>query len=812
MTGVFLSYRGVGGSYAPMFAHWVLKQRFGDGLVFEAWAENQPGTHFPSSIDHRLERSGLLVVFIDPAWLENMDLLRDPKDWVRKEILYFVQRDRRILPVLLDGAAMPHGGELPAELVPLTKWIGLQMSPRNVSKAMADLVARIEDEAPDLVLAALTEPTPGPSGPAALLRAERGVFPFRGRPELADLADWARNPNGAPVRIVVGPSGAGKTRLALRLCSELNGAAHPSVLVSKSAAPETLDRLSSASKPFLIIVDDAETRPGTVAAAVRAVVSTATPAKVLLLARTQAEWLDRLRDDPDDRVAMALEQLVTSALVPQVPQHGDFAVAYAELRDRLGLTGTTAPPSSLPATLLELQAVALAALLPDAAAQGNPWARIAALERDRWIRAAAAFGLSRLRPPNITEIVAAVTLFGAATDSAAIDLLGGLRAFSGTPSAEIDSGLALVRTMLPGPRPLNPLEPQPVADEFVAQLLRSTYHLGNAVAVVTDEQAWNALVVLGRCLFSHPDIAEAVGTLLGSDPARLLALAMTALSAVPEPNALVARMTATLPLVPPAGLERLTAALPQRSTTLADFAVDLTERALEVRRASGPDDEETGRLSRLLAIRLTAKGGPAQDAVTAAQDAVRWLDTSSIADRAESYAVLAVALDLEPECAPEAREAGAEAIRMYRDASVEERTQAGLAAALINQARRLPRDRDLAVAAYEILRPLHEARPQRYRSRYADSVDLLAVLDLSESLGREALRLRRSLAVARPDAYRAALAATLVNLGLILGEGEESRTLWQEAKTLFTALAANDPPRYGPHLEHVRSLLRGLHC
>jgi len=811
VTGIFLSYRKIERSYAPMFADWVLTQRFGPGLVFEAGHENQPGTHFPGSIGRWLDRCSVLVACIDPPWLQDLHLLRDPRDWVRKEILYFIEHDKPILPILLDGARMPSAGVLPAELAPMTKWIGLPMSTKSAHADMQRLVGRIEHTVPELVLAALQEPAAVAPSPAALLRAEQEVFPFRLRPELSDLVDWSRAPGGPPVRLVIGPSGVGKTRLALRLCAEFRGGGHPAVMLPASATAAALARLSATTVPFLVVIDDAETRPDVVvAAAVRAVAGASTPARILLLARSRGDWLERLHDDPDDRIALVLDQTVAVRLAPPLSAPGDFATACAAVGARLGLPAAP-PPADLPrpVTLLELQAAALAALRPDEEAEQAPWPRIAGLERSRWSRAAASFGLSRLRSENLTEIMAAVTVFGAATEPEAEALIGALRAFRGTPVAEADAGQALARTMLPGPLPLNPAQPQPLADEIIAQLLRSGYRLSDLLGAVTDDQARTAIIALGRCLTASPDVGAAVGALLGDAPARLLPLAMTALPAVPEPGGLVSLMHEALLRVPPARLDRLTDALPQRSEALAGFAVELTRRALAERQAAHLADDATARLSRLLATRLAARGAPAAEAVAAARAAVQWFEAPGV-ERAESFAALALALDLIPASHLEAREAGARSIELYRTVTTDDAARAALATALINQAHRLPHDAGLAAEAYEILRPLHGARPNRYRSLYADATDLLAALTRSEQLGREALQLRRSLAEARPDAYRPPLAATLFNLGLILGAADETEALWRESEKLFAELAAADSESFGPDLARVRDRLAAL--
>jgi hypothetical protein len=809
MSGVFLSYRKIERSYAPMFADWVLEQRFGPGLVFEAGHENQPGTHFPTSIDNWLRRSSVLVVFIDQGWLDDLHLLEDPGDWVRKEILHFVQNDKPILPVLMDKAEMPATRALPSELAQMTKWIGLRMSTANARADLERLIGQIEHIAPDLVLEALSEPIATAATPAALLQAEHEVLPFRTRPELAELADWASGPGGPPVRLVVGPSSAGKTRLALGLCARLRSADHSAVMLSASAMPEALSRLAGVTKPLLVVIDDAETRPKAVAAAVRAIAGSSTPARVLLLARTAGAWLDNQHDSLDDQSALVLDQITTLALPPQLSEPGDFAAACEAIGARLGLPVpqiSVDPPH--PQTLLELQAAALATLQSDGPADEAPWPRIARHERSRWVKAAAAFGLGRLRSESLTEIMAAATIFGAATEAEAEALFFALRAFRGAPMAEADAGLALARSMLPGPLPVNRVQPQPLADEVIADLLRSGYRLSGLLDAVTDDQARTAVIALSRCLASHPDVADAVAASFGDAPARLLRLAMTAVAALPEPDGLVAQMLAALPRVPAADLGQLVDSLPQRSDALAGFAVELTRQALTAREAAGQADAATARLNRLLATRLAARGAPAAEAVAAARAAVEWFAAPG-ADRAESYAALALALDLDPASRAQARAAGTEAIARYRECAADDRTLAALATALLNQAHRPPHDASLASDALEILRPLAAQRPGRYQSVYADAAGLVAALTRSEPLGRETLCLQRSLAAARPDAYRPALAATLYNLGQILGPGDEAETLWRESEALFAELASADPARFGDELARVRARLTG---
>jgi hypothetical protein len=84
----------------------------------------------------------------------------------------------------------------------------------------------------------------------------------------------------------------------------------------------------------------------------------------------------------------------------------------------------------------------------------------------------------------------------------------------------------------------------------------------------------------------------------------------------------------------------------------------------------------------------------------------------------------------------------------------------------------------------------------------------------AERACRDALVLRRTLAVARPDAYRPQLAGTLYNLGLILSAHDrdpaEVRALWAESAAIFDDLATRQPGRFEERRDRVRRHLGSL--
>jgi hypothetical protein len=78
----------------------------------------------------------VLLVLIGARWLTATDVngrrhLDSPYDFVRLEIEAALARKVRIIPVLVDGAWMPHAEELPVSLAGLTRRQALELSPNR---------------------------------------------------------------------------------------------------------------------------------------------------------------------------------------------------------------------------------------------------------------------------------------------------------------------------------------------------------------------------------------------------------------------------------------------------------------------------------------------------------------------------------------------------------------------------------------------------------------------------------------------------------------------------------------------------------
>lgn len=103
-----------------------LKQYFDEDQIFMDIDKIEPGVDFTEVISKSLGSCDVLLAIIGPNWLGTRDTqqaprIHQPNDWVRLEISSALQRNIRVVPVLVDGAELPLEQDLPADLQPLLK-------------------------------------------------------------------------------------------------------------------------------------------------------------------------------------------------------------------------------------------------------------------------------------------------------------------------------------------------------------------------------------------------------------------------------------------------------------------------------------------------------------------------------------------------------------------------------------------------------------------------------------------------------------------------------------------------------------------
>jgi len=189
MPGIFISYRrddtaGYAGRLtADLAAH------FDPGLVFRDTDTLELGKPYADEIEQFINTCDVLILLLGRRWLTATDehgrrRLDDPADLHRREITTVLGRDARVIPVLVDGARMPHEEDLPEGLTALAGLQALEITERHWRDDVQHLIRTVDTEIcrRDLARPRATELTPfeetggGPSGAHSLTSAIRVIW------------------------------------------------------------------------------------------------------------------------------------------------------------------------------------------------------------------------------------------------------------------------------------------------------------------------------------------------------------------------------------------------------------------------------------------------------------------------------------------------------------------------------------------------------------------------------------------------------------------------------------------------------------
>lgn len=150
MTGrIFISYRrqDSAGYAGRLFDR--LSNRFGQSNIFMDIDAIELGVDFVQRIQEAVGSCDVLLAVIGPTWLtvtgaNGRPRLYDPNDFVRVEVLTALQRNIRVVPLLVQGAQMPNESELPAELAPLSRRNGMGIEHASFDSDVNLLITKLE--------------------------------------------------------------------------------------------------------------------------------------------------------------------------------------------------------------------------------------------------------------------------------------------------------------------------------------------------------------------------------------------------------------------------------------------------------------------------------------------------------------------------------------------------------------------------------------------------------------------------------------------------------------------------------------------
>ncbi|WP_412054283.1 tetratricopeptide repeat protein [Arachnia propionica] len=325
------------------------------------------------------------------------------------------------------------------------------------------------------------EPAPGiERGPLQLIDARTGIVPFADRDELTALIDWACAPQAGNGRdlalaVVTGAGGAGRTRLAVELCSALgrNGWGTGFVPDPADLGDAELTWLAEMESHLLVVLDHAEERrTGNLARLLVHLRDRVAPTRVVLVARNAGQWLTDLLEGLEHR-GEALGDPLGIAL-PHEP--GDAAGIVARAAGafarhmRRPEPGDVQIPRDQPWTTLDLVLLGWLLAARDNAAdlpgsRDELYDEILRRELSAWQAEAIRRGLGELPEATWRTAAATLSLLRPVTPEEVRDVLSRLPEASSVPDTE---GYArLLFEMLSRPAGGCALRPESIAEHLI---------------------------------------------------------------------------------------------------------------------------------------------------------------------------------------------------------------------------------------------------------------------------------------------------------------------------------------------------------
>jgi uncharacterized protein YbdZ (MbtH family) len=126
-----------------------LSLHFGKDKIFMDIDTIEPGEDFVEVIEREVGSCDILVAIIGKNWLSSVDnqghrRIDNPEDFVRLEINTALERNIRVIPVLVQGTAMPQSDDLPDKLAKLTRRNAIELSSTRWQYDVERLIQAIE--------------------------------------------------------------------------------------------------------------------------------------------------------------------------------------------------------------------------------------------------------------------------------------------------------------------------------------------------------------------------------------------------------------------------------------------------------------------------------------------------------------------------------------------------------------------------------------------------------------------------------------------------------------------------------------------
>lgn len=450
---------------------------------FDEW-EIKPGDSIPAKIEEGLEQSRVLVLCMSANAFGS--------DWAQLESGTFrfrdpLNRERRFIPLRLDDT--PIKGSLAQFL-----YIDFRF---NWTKAIDDLLIACRNSdvtfnplfrLPDW----LSIPDRQWKGnPGALLRADLAIVPFHGREEeLQAWTEWAFREDDDVARLMTGPGGMGKTRLAREICLALGKRGIPAGFLDLEEAQQCLAELKLGKRErMLIVVDYAESAVEKVADLLRVIAKeNLTGVRVLLLARGAGFWWSQLKrrgDGVGDCLRQEPGRLKPLAL-DLAARRQSYRIAADAFAAKLGVTSQPQEPADI--TIVEYERTLLLHMSALLGIQGIQVSGMDAIleailgrEIEYCARQLKEQGLSQLERGLNLAMSAISACGGIQNRRAAVILIQELQYFHDQPMAVVETVADVLHNCYPGTAWIEPVQPDLLMEYMVEKATQEYPELASLI-------------------------------------------------------------------------------------------------------------------------------------------------------------------------------------------------------------------------------------------------------------------------------------------------------------------------------------------
>ena len=145
---IFISYRRDDSAALAGRLYDRLVEAFGEANLFMDVDNIPAGADFVKYLNKQVANCDIFLCAVGPNWLTANDedgsrRLNQPGDYVRIEIAAALSRDIPVIPVLIDGARVPKGRDLPEEIAPLTRRQAVEVRNSHFRRDVNDLTQKI---------------------------------------------------------------------------------------------------------------------------------------------------------------------------------------------------------------------------------------------------------------------------------------------------------------------------------------------------------------------------------------------------------------------------------------------------------------------------------------------------------------------------------------------------------------------------------------------------------------------------------------------------------------------------------------------